>query len=63
MKSLTVRIFAWYWALSIVSVGGFCLLTYLTEPATVMERWKSVATSAVPLIEQGAVRVYESEGG
>ncbi len=62
MKSLTFRIFAWYWLVSIVSVGGFCLLVFLSEPSSLMERWRSVATAAVPLIEEGAVRVYETEG-
>ena len=62
MKSLTFRIFAWYWAASIVTVGGFYLWAHLAEPSSLMERWKAVATSAVPLLEQGAVRVYESDG-
>jgi signal transduction histidine kinase len=62
MKSLTFRIFVWYWAVSIVSIGAFTAIVLLAEPSSVMERWKALTTSAVPLIEQGAIRVYESEG-
>lgn len=62
MKSLTLRIFVWYWAASIVAVGGFCLLSYWSDPAAHLEHWRVAAMSAGPLIGQGAAHVYESMG-